>query len=65
MIFFSFEHFPVSHYSFTSTTGGGLLRKPMKSPLYGVVEIAYANQSQPLQLNIFGNIARRIVEPSD
>ena len=41
MIFlFSVLAFADLHYCFASTTGGGLLRKPMKSPLNGVAEIA-------------------------
>ena len=37
--YFSLKSFGDSHYVFASTTGGGLLRKPMIQPLNGVVEI--------------------------
>ena len=36
---FSFKSFADLHYVFASTTGGGLLRKPMNQPLNGVAEI--------------------------
>ena len=41
--YFSFKYFADSHYIFASTTGGGLLRKPMNQPLNGVAEILQAH----------------------
>ena len=38
-IYFSFKLFADLCYIFTSTTGGGLLHKPMSQPLNGVAEI--------------------------
>ena len=38
-IFFSFQPCVDLHYFFASTTGGGLLRRPMNPPLNGVAEV--------------------------
>ena len=37
-VYFSFKSFADSHYVFASTTGDGLLCKPMNQPLNGVAE---------------------------
>ena len=50
---------------FDSTTGGGLLRKPMNQASKWGSGNSLSPRSKPLKLNISGDRARRTVKSSD